>query len=219
MKTIELFCGTKSFSKVAKKLGHDIFTVDIDGSFFPDRIADLSKPHEQYSISFEIDNSDVVWMSPPCTTFSLASGNIHWTADRKPKTKEAVLGRELLYFCREVANQCIKDNKIFFIENPNGRAVWFLPNKWLKRVWYCQYGDTRAKPTNIWTNLDMEFKTCKNNNPNCNHIRAKRGSKTGTQGLKGSVDRSRIPEELFYHIFENIKTEGKNIKVKTNANS
>lgn len=31
-----------------------------------------------------------------------------------------------------------------------------------------------------------------------------KGSKTGTQGLKNDIERSRIPPKLFYEIFENI---------------
>ena len=30
MITVELFCGTKSFSKVAKELGHETFTVEFN---------------------------------------------------------------------------------------------------------------------------------------------------------------------------------------------
>ena len=67
-------------------------------------------------------------------------------------------------------------------------------------VTYCQYGDTRMKPTDIWTNHpEPRFKKmCKNGAP-C-HVSAPRGSQTGTQGIKGSVDRSRIPQELCEHI-------------------
>jgi hypothetical protein len=200
MKTLELFCGTKSFSKVAKVRGYETFTIDNNPKFNPDRCGDLLQIKDLYEL---IDKSDIVWMSPPCTTFSLASGNKHWDINRNPKTTQAIFGRLLLKLCEDIGLYCEKHNKIFFIENPNGRAVWFLPNRWLKRVWYCQYGDTRAKPTNIWTNLDITFKTCKNNNPNCNHIRAKRGSKTGTQGLKNATDRGVIPIALFEEIFDN----------------
>ena len=62
----------------------------------------------------------------------------------------------------------------------------------------CQYGDDRAKPTDIWTNSN-DWKPrpqCKNGNPNCHHQPAPRGSKTGTQGRKGSYERSIIPREL-----------------------
>jgi hypothetical protein len=203
MKTLELFCGTKSFSKVAKARGHETFTVDHDKRFNPDwcgSVLDI-RPEQLFE--------DIVWMSPPCTTFSLASGNKHWTKDRKPKTQEAIIGKLLLEKCKDIAEYYMLHDKIFFIENPNGRAVWFLPKLWLKRVWYCQYGDTRAKPTNIWTNLDITFKTCKNNNPNCDHIRAKRGAKTGTQGLKNATDRGVIPPALFEHIFDVIEHRNK----------
>ena len=41
MKTVELFSGTKSFSKIAEKLGHETFTVDNNDKLLPDYIADL----------------------------------------------------------------------------------------------------------------------------------------------------------------------------------
>ena len=70
-------------------------------------------------------------------------------------------------------------------------------------VWYCKYGDSRAKPTDIWTNcyLWKPREQCKNGNPECNHIRAPRGAKTGTQGLKGNMERSLIPKELCEEIY------------------
>jgi len=91
---------------------------------------------------------------------------------------------------------------IFFIENPRARARWFLPAEYRKTAWYCQYGDKRAKPTDIWTNLNWTPKTCKNGNKDCHHEPAPRGSKTGTQGLKGNKERSVIPPELFREIFK-----------------
>lgn len=204
LNTIELFSGTGSFSNVAKDLGHNIYRVDNNKKFMCEEYANLLEPLSD-QLKNKIDECDVIWMSPPCNTFSLASGNKHWTFDKEPRTLEAKKGYNLLKICENIAHYCMLKNKIFFIENPNGRAVWFLPNKWLKRVWYCQYGDTRAKPTNIWTNLNINFKTCKNNNPFCNHIRAKRGSKTGTQGLKNCEERGIIPSNLIYYIFEEIK--------------
>jgi len=53
--------------------------------------------------------------------------------------------------------------------------------------------------------LDIEFKTCRNGNPDCNHERAPRGSKTGTQGLKGNMERSVIPSLLFEYILKVIE--------------
>ena len=72
-------------------------------------------------------------------------------------------------------------------------------------VWYCKYGDTRAKPTDIWTN-DLNWiprNQCHNGNKECHHQPAPRGSQTGTQGLKNAYEKSKIPPELFYEILEN----------------
>lgn len=87
----------------------------------------------------------------------------------------------------------------------------------LKRytVTYCQYGDTRMKPTDIWTNHpDPRFKPpCKNGDP-C-HERAPRSStirklkamgmdirQGGTTALPNAVERARIPKELCEHIVD-----------------
>ena len=71
-------------------------------------------------------------------------------------------------------------------------------------VWYCQYGDDRAKPTDIWTN---DFKwiprnPCFNGNKNCHHQPAPRGSQTGTQGLNNAYEKSKVPSELCREILE-----------------
>ena len=96
------------------------------------------------------------------------------------------------------------DPTYWFIENPRGgmRKMMFMRDKPIYTVTYCQYGDTRMKPTDLWTNHpDPKFKPmCKNGAP-C-HVSAPRGSKTGTQGLKGSKERSVIPDELCEHIAE-----------------
>ena len=67
-------------------------------------------------------------------------------------------------------------------------------------VTYCQYGDERMKPTDIWTNNDLWIPRpmCKNGD-SC-HVAAPRGSKTGTQGRKGAFERSRIPEDLCFEV-------------------
>ena len=66
-------------------------------------------------------------------------------------------------------------------------------------VSYCQYGDTRMKPTDIWINIpNWEGKMCRNG-ASC-HVAAPRGSKTGTQGLKNAKERGVIPPALFEEI-------------------
>lgn len=78
---------------------------------------------------------------------------------------------------------------------------------WMKRfdrytITYCQYGDTRMKPTDIWTNHpNPNFKPMCRNGYSC-HQSAPRGSRTGTQGLKDHVERSRIPDAFCQHIVD-----------------
>lgn len=94
--------------------------------------------------------------------------------------------------------------KYYFIENPRGgmRKMDFMQDLPRYTVTYCQYGDKRMKPTDIWTNHPSpNFKPMCKNGSDC-HESAPRGSKTGTQGLKGSKERSIIPVELCKHIVE-----------------
>ena len=43
---------------------------------------------------------------------------------------------------------------------------------------------------------------CHNGNKNCHHEVAPRGSRTGTQGLKGNYERSVVPYELCKEILQ-----------------
>jgi hypothetical protein len=72
--------------------------------------------------------------------------------------------------------------RYWFIENPRGgmRKMNFMQELPRYTITYCQYGDKRMKPTDIWTNHPAPgFKPpCKNGAP-C-HEPAPRGSKSGT---------------------------------------
>jgi len=49
LQTAELFCGTQSFSKVARVLGHATYTIDNNPRHAADVIADIRKVHESPS--------------------------------------------------------------------------------------------------------------------------------------------------------------------------
>lgn len=212
MKTVELFSGTGSFSKVAKELGHEIFRVEIDDYFE----AELHKDILEVQRSDLPKEIDVIWCSPPCTTFSVASLRHYWV-NGKPKNAKTWHGISMALKTLELVKEIKKDNpglKVF-IENPRGmmRKQNFMIQQdiWLDRhtVSYCQYGDFRMKPTDIWTNV-YNWKSrpiCKPGAP-C-HESARRGEDKGTQSLggggkRGSKERSMIPKDLFLEIFENL---------------
>ncbi|CAN5694593.1 hypothetical protein BH23PAT2_BH23PAT2_08350 [soil metagenome] len=191
---LELFAGTKSFSKVAKAQGHIVFTSDYDEQFETDYCVDILK----FDISRVPFKPDIIWASPPCETFSVASIGHHWKGGNKayiPKTDRAIKGQEYVKKAIEIIEEL--KPKYWIIENPRGvlRKLPFMQKFNRYTVTYCQYGDTRMKPTDLWTNATLALlPMCKNGMP-C-HVSAPRGSSTGTQGIKTYIDRSRVPSEL-----------------------
>ena len=207
MKVLELFAGTRSIGKAFEAYGHDVFSIEWDKDFENiDLYADILDVTASDIID-KFGRPDVIWASPDCSTFSIAAISHH--RKKNPLTGYLEAVSEYAKFCDKVDRHVIDlihelEPKYYFIENPRGgmrKAEWMqdLPRY---TVTYCQYGDTRMKPTDIWTNHpDPQFKPmCKNGDP-C-HVRAPRGAKTGTQGLKGSKDRSVIPVELCKHIVQ-----------------
>ena len=203
MKVLELFAGSCSFSNVAKQRGHEVFTSDWTEFEGIDYATDIM----QFDIKQLPFKPDVVWASPPCTTFSIASCGTHWTPDRQPKTKACEEGIEYVKKTMSLIREL--NPKYFMVENPRGilRKLDLIDSSLLNTIWYCTYGDERAKPTDIWTNL-KEWKprpVCWNGNKYCHHAPAPRGSKTGTQGRGNAYERSKVPEQLCNEILQTIE--------------
>lgn len=150
---------------------------------------------------------DVIWASPDCSSYSVAAMNKHRQKDRE--TGNLIPVTDYAKFCDRVNQHMIclmlaLSPKLWFIENPRGglRKMDFMNGLPIYTVTYCQYGDVRMKPTDIWTNHpDPKFKPPCNYGDPC-HIAAPRGSPTGTQGLIGSKRRAVIPRELCEHIVD-----------------
>lgn len=206
MKVLELFAGTRSVSKVFQRHGHETYTVELDKDHADiDWYMDVSKITAQDIIE-RFGKPDVIWASPPCTTYSVAAISHHRIREDNgnlaPKSEEAKLSDELVKHTLNLIEEL--NPTYWFIENPRGgmRKMDFIQGLPRYTVTYCQYGDTRMKPTDIWTNHpNPNFKpTCKNGD-NC-HEKAPRGSRTGTQGIKGAKGRSVIPEQLCEYIVQ-----------------
>lgn len=213
MKVLELFAGTRSISKAFERKNaerereqHITYSIEWDKGFEKISLyADISKVTAEQIIEL-FGKPDVIWASPDCTTYSIA-GISHHRKKSENGSLEPV--SDYAKFCDEVNKHVLQlidelNPMFWFIENPRGgmRKMDFM--KYLPRytVTYCQYGDKRMKPTDIWTNHPCpKFKPpCKNGDP-C-HEAAPRGSKTGTQGLKGHIERSKIPDRLCDHVAE-----------------
>lgn len=203
MKVLELFAGTRSIGKAFAARGHDVYSVDWDESFegidFVGDVMDLTAER----VLGEFGKPDVIWASPDCTTYSIAAISTHRSRDEygnlNPKTDYARKCDDVNLWTHNLI-MSLSPN-LWFIENPVGglRKMPFMRGLPRYTVTYCQYGDKRMKPTDIWTNHpNPHFKPrCKNGDP-C-HERAPRGARTGTQGLS-KIERSVIPIELCEHI-------------------
>jgi len=211
LRVLELFAGTRSIGKAFERNKHQVVSIEWDEQFENiDRYMDIEHLTVQDVYDF-FDGSPphVIWASPDCTTYSIAACSTHRNlievngiTQYRPKSTYAkkcdLVNNNMLdvidYFSK-------KYGTLFFIENPRGimRKIHFMQEYAKYTITYCQYGDMRMKPTDIFTNHpNPNFKPmCKNGAP-C-HEPAPRGSKTGTQGLK-KVDRSKIPDELCNHI-------------------
>lgn len=206
LKVLELFAGTRSVSKAFEEHGHDTYTVELDHKHPNiDLYADVGQLQAD-TIREQFGEPDVVWASPPCTTYSVAGIHYHRRLGDKgypePISEFAKDSDVLVQHTKRLISDL--DPEYFYIENPRGalRKMPFMQDMPRYTITYCGYGDFRQKPTDIWTDHpDPRFKPpCKPGSP-C-HVAAPRGSRTGTQGLPDAKERSRIPPGFCEHIVE-----------------
>lgn len=204
MKVLDLFAGTRSISRAFEERGHETYSIDWDRRFVDvDLHEDICKVTAR-QILRTFGKPDVIWASPDCSSYSVAAIGHHRLREADgnlaPVTDYAQSSDKLNMYVHNL--MLMLSPPLWFIENPRGamRKMAFMRGLERYTVTYCKYGDDRMKPTDIWTNHpDPRFEPpCKNGDP-C-HKPAPRGSRTGTQGLAGSVERARIPKALCDHI-------------------
>lgn len=150
MKVLELFAGTRSISKAFEEAGHETFTIEVD------------KQHENISHYADILNvtpelilelfgkPDIIWASPPCTSYSIAAISHH----RKREVNENLLPKSEF---AKISDRLVKHTlylierlrpRYWYIENPRGgmRKMDFMQLLPRYTVTYCAYGDNRMKP-------------------------------------------------------------------------
>lgn len=207
IKVLELFAGTRSIGKAFERKGHKVYSIEWDKSFEDiDWHEDIGKITAQ-DILERFGKPDVIWASPDCSSFSIAAISHH--RRKNPETGSLDPVSDYAKFCDQVDQNVLKliddlNPTYYWIENPVGglrKMSWMQHIPYRYTTTYCQWGDKRMKPTDLFTNYpNAQFPRCKNGD-SC-HEAAPRGSKTGTQGLKGSKNRSRIPDALCDYIVQ-----------------
>jgi len=197
MRLLELFSGTHSVGKVAKELGYDVLSLDIDGDA-DININILDWDYTHYPVGY----FDIVWASPPCNTFSIL--------------RRSWIGRKLKYFGDEIVTAEMLDNDmmevgvpilkrteeiinyfnpdLYFMENPKTGKMKDYVDRPFYDVDYCAYGFGYRKPTRIWTNK-LNF-----NNLRCSCVGSHKigiGQKRDRLNLK---DKYAIPQKLIYDL-------------------
>lgn len=202
MLIFDFFSGTGSSTQAFVDEGHKVITFELDPSFTSTENVNVLDLTPEYLLA-TYGRPDFVWASPPCTTFSVASIGKHWNLDKTPKTEAAEKAIELVSHTLDLIKG-LNPKLGWLVENPRGMLRTLPVMKELNRytITYCQYGDTRMKPTDLWGFVPLwkPRPACKNGEP-C-HEAAPRGARTGTQGLKGAKRRSEIPYQLGKEILD-----------------
>lgn len=200
MRILDLFSGTGSSTKAFEDDGHLVFRVELDPQHRADWHADVTEITAASILDRMGGRPDFIWASPPCTAFSVASIGKYWERggdDPQPKHPKAVAAQAIVRATLALIAELAP--RYWLMENPRGMLRTLKMVQPYKRVTvtYCKYGDERMKPTDLWGVMPDRWEPrahCRNGDP-C-HVSAPRGSRTGTQGIVGSVDRSRVPYAL-----------------------
>jgi hypothetical protein len=193
MKVLDLLSGMKGWSEPAIDRGHDVITIDIRADLKPDIVADIFTWDPK---SLGDWKPDLIFASPPCKKFSVMRIGMNWNYDNTPTHRDVQRALDLVYRTRDVIFEL--NPKFFVIENPTNklRKLDVLKDIERRSVTYCQYGESRMKPTDLWGGFPPSLvlkPSCKQGAP-C-HIAAPRGSTTGTQGAKWEVT-TKVPYKL-----------------------
>tara|TARA_R110000737_G_scaffold46477_3_gene66382 strand:+ start:89 stop:727 length:639 start_codon:yes stop_codon:yes gene_type:complete len=211
VKVLELFSGTGSVGKVAKSLGYEVLSLDLQGADININIMDWD-----YKAAYKPGDFDIVWSSPPCSSFS--------------NCRRCWINRKTKYFgdkiiTAEMLDKDMIDNGLpilrkteeiidyfkpihYFIENPQtGKMKDYMLHRPSYIVDYCMYSDWGyKKPTCIWTNkIGFVPLRC---NKKCNNMIGTRHRNNVGRGLESVdnlqlKDKYRIPPDLIHALLKN----------------
>ena len=204
----DFFAGTGSATKAFEDAGHTVIKVELD-EYFEAHERDILQLTAEGLIA-KYGQPDFVWASPPCQKFSVASIGHYWSGGRGncvPKRPEVFEAIALVGHTIKLM-QDLKPTLGWIMENPRGMLRKQDVVKDLKRwtITYCQYGDTRMKPTDVWGTIDWTPRPMCSPGMDCHESSPSGTNAGGTGKLKNAKLRSMIPYELGKEILDKLLT-------------
>lgn len=219
MIVLDLFSGLEGWATAFRARGHQTVTLDFDPKFNADHVLDILTVDRLEELEptrikgltrVSATTFDVICASPPCEAFSTGSIGRHWGGGARayePKSDAARVALSIVKQTFRLVDE-YRDrhpDTLYVVENPRGVMRKITPRRPTAETWYCQWGESRAKPTDLWTNIDLfpqGWPKCRNGNPDHDaqsRYYAKRkalGQTGGTQGLPNAELRALIPAKL-----------------------
>lgn len=170
MLLLELFAGTGSVGNVGKNHGYDVISLDISNNFSK---TDIMIDILLWDYTKLNKNVDIIWASPPCSTFSTMKQALigkHGITTESIENDINTKGIPLLKKTLEIIKYF--KPKAWFIENPlrsqmsSRNLVTLFGSEFdISPIYkyttsYCHYGYEYMKDTCIWSN-----------NPSLNHLK------------------------------------------------
>lgn len=158
LRVLDLFCGLGGATQAFRDAGHDVLGIDNNPDLEPDMVADV----RDLDAEDLLDRGpwDLVWASPPCTTFSVMTISVYHDANGHP---DHPLTHERLALIHDTLALIQRlDPRAWILENPTGmlRRQDFMHRFDRETVTYCQYGHFLRKSTDLWggfpPTLDLE---------------------------------------------------------------
>ena len=198
---LELFSGSGSVGRVARRLGWEVTALDIDGRFSPE--LHMSIMDWDYRAVPPEEFPDFVWASCPCQLYSIAR-NTGTPADLDAADLLVARTREIVewFGCP------------YAIENPATSRLWLrqvsagIPFRVLTA--YCQFGYPYQKNTRIAASFSLDLPKCPGaglcpamiGSRHTEH--AQRGGGGAVPRIKTADDLHRIPEGLIEEILRQL---------------
>lgn len=209
---LELFSGMGNISKSWVDNGGVAYRVDWSLKVEAELHADVSKLTVEDVVKLCGGVPDVIWASPQCTTYSIATHR-HRTVKEGlvPKTELALHDDQVNIALWKLIDELVAlGTKYYFVENPRGRMrhMPFVQGRPRHTITYCSYGTKGnangytdlyvMKPTDIWTNhpTPQFLKQCTVVNPPHKH------GELGLAHKRDYLSRGEMPLKLTNHIAE-----------------